>query len=1339
MAIANGFISCNASCTTGCMNTCSGDCTGECMLTCFTSCFSSTTANNSALDNGREHRVGAELYDWQFNDTYDISNAGKDVMSIIEQLYTMAIENQEVECDMDRLFGDISDFITDIDINDELGVPYNSYTLEIPMFNVRCLKKLALKRANPRIYTVNETCQMTDIFERRLMLFINGQYFPYVKFFIEYDRFIMILETQNSLFTNEDMRRLKSVNARWSLLMVPFSTTLENLNVNRANISEHGIDMTSFTMVSNVRFTKRNLWLVSVRNNGLRINYPNGASRIHYGTVSTVATVNTVNGKNYLQLPDNFKNMAYSSPISVYATAIPNVKGGLLLNTARAFQIDLDTNPVPPSNIICWTVSGDGFNTVQYIHDAHITLYYPNVYVIENVPDDANIYITWSYYDDTTMKFVNPLRQYMDFNINYASDIINDRIPQAIRAYIPYEHTYFEWHYATYFRKSTRRYNEPMMYTFDTLKKLIDDDATRLESIYKHAVQQTAYKWHSNPKYYISMEEWGSIASRTRRNNHNEIKYGTKVDFNMEYVYFVLEHEDGRSYPISVTIDGVRCMNHLQFTEGFRTFVYVPAAFVRNTSKLEFEIMKVRNNQINSADVQMPPIHCSMELPDNFLDISPQNFMIAIRKEIPDIENNGGMRYVYEVAPNYEMYWLIFGLTKYIHGIPEDYTTEVPEKVSTYTNILTSSDSVLLDDAGNALKTGDGTFWYGGDYHYLLEFGDDISIFETPNPDFPEEGPDKPEYLDAYQVRDLGYYGDARRRFYFYLPNDKFEYVKGFDENGNRKKRKVDPVYITPITDFFADEHVRMVSTDIYRNWKFIIGRDNMGEFDATATKITIDDFYLEPAVNKIRIYLDGRMLDPFYDFITDASMAKGFILGSKVNISIRKKITAPADVLVEFLPYRYQLLYRLEDVSNNNIQLRETAITRPFSMVYYDVYVNGEKLQPDEVEVVTPAKIIIKRVLHNDIVSFYERCHDQDIYDNDKFMKRAIVDAVASEIKEFKHYLLPDCNKGDAIDNIYAPAGCGGGCTTACTTTCTMMCGSTCDTYCGQSCTGNCVTSCVNESAAIACGGCSVGCSAQCYGCAGTCIGMANAFPDACSGCDVECGSSCVGTCLGSATGVSCGNACRNSCSGTVAAQTSGRLDTCGGCSTTCAATCFNQCSGTSTSVSCNACGTTCMHECTNCTGSCVGTAEGLIAIPEECDGCGAACGSVCSHNCSGACLNGCSEGCSGCEGTCDNSCSTLCTGSCQNSCLSDCSGSCSNTSSYGASVTSCAGCYSSCLGNCTTTNASSTECSGCGHTCTVLCTDRCAGSCSSVCRGGCDTSCVSAADVKTTSVKFK
>lgn len=1335
---------------------------------------------NPNLDNGREHRVGADLYDWQYNDTYNIEGVVKDVKTFIDELYVQSSFTQSVLCDISRIYGHMSDFKRNIDANQKLGIGYYGYTVTVPLYNVPCFNTLALRRANPRIYTLDESCKINELFERRLLFFVDGKLFTGMKFYADPDRVTLIIELGNDTISLAEMNRLRDSDAEWSLLSIPPSATKRGNGVKSALFNGNKLEYKALKDITNPMSVSRNLWLVSVASN---------MSMKSLTTSAIGVAVPLPNGDVEFSLPENFVSSIPNGNVVVNAIALPNAKGGLVLGHARAFTIELDTNPIPPENIICWRCNEDG-SIVEYIHEAETRAYFPNVYTLHGIPEEDNVYVTWFYSNADTTHFYNPLKEYMEYNPGYATDIINGLVPQAIRSYVPhmsktwsvslseddepYEYvvesdkshfriqlfdietghlitgrdltdadglfvkgnevslpydgsllpgdtikfvgknvrfevtqftnTYSERHYLSYFKKATRRNH--LTFKFDELLNLINDDTRRLERLYLENVERNIYKWHSNPRYFLRIANCKGIEKRARRDASREVFYKRIVDFGMECVYFVMEHEDEREYPVAVTVDGFRVLKTWQYTEGFRTFIYIPRALIHANSVLEFEIMKTRSSEPTMVEFDMPDKHNSKAIPDDFLDFSPQNILIAKREETSDFEHDGGVQYLYRVSPNYEMYWLIMGLQEYVNGIPRDFDASVGVDKNYKKTILVSDEHILTTENNEALQLSDGSFWEGGIEGYMIEFGDDNeAYFEMPNPDFPE-------YQDILQIRNLGYYGEARRRFYEYLPN-------GDD----------DPeIFITPITDYFANQKVWIMNTDIHKLWRFQIAEGTR--------RVVLKDFKLEPSYDKFRVYLDGRLLDPMKDYVMDASLTNGFFLGSDVHITIFRKFVASADIAVEYVPYRYQFLYSMNDVTNNNLQLRGANIKRPFSMVYYDIYMDGLKLLPEDVEVKSPTKIIIKKDLNGNRLSFYERGHDQEIYGNDQYVKKALIDVIADQEPTFNEYLLPELRKIPGTSDHGSADGCEG-CMASCLTTCQGLCSTACDTLCVSNCSGSCQGSCESASMSAVCGGCTTGCASTCLGCTGTCSGTCknstSHTPDECSSCTSACSTNCTGTCIGTSTAnclgcdSTCTDGCANSCIGSVTSQyteptpntPSGSLS-CVSCSSSCALSCTHSCSGTATSSSCSGCSTTCMGECSSCTGSCVGTSTGLLSTGETCDGCDIACSSACGQNCTSSCLTSCVGMCSGCEGTCDNTCTTICVGNCYGDCMMECSSNCVGSAASITSTVVCSGCYASCISS-ATTYSTAAVCTGCDTLCTTSCSGFCTISCFSACRSGC------------------
>ena len=1284
---------------------------------------------NPTLDNGHEHRVGADLYDWEYNNTYDIDRVVPDVKTFIDQLYTHTLDTQAVMCGISRMCGSMADFRRDVEVNRKLGLPYYSYTLEIPIKNIRCFKNLALRRANPRIYTIHDTCQMTDMFESRLMMFINGEYYPAVKFYASSDRFVLIIQVNNGELSLDRLKSWINNGFTWSLLSIPFSTVKHKYGLTSSLVKNGIIPLTSLDNVSNAMFIKRNLWIVSI----------NGISNETGVCTTTLATLVTApDGTPGLKLNPSVVNSLTSTYVTIEATAFPNIKGGILLGQGRSMQITLEDNPIPPQNIICWETDEDG-NFVKYIHNETIVMYYPNIYTIENVDPSTNLYVTWCYSDESTTHFYNPLEEYMKYNASYAADVINSNLPKAIRDYIPYESKYTEPHYLDYFDQATRR--NDLTFKFETLKDLIADDTRRLEKLYVDNVIRSEYQWHSNPHFIFKTSECGTFDNRIRRDNSQELEFADKEDFGVECIYITIDHKDECYYPVAVWLDGIRCMKIWQYTEKFRTFVYIPRELVSTSTIIEVEIMKTRTVKPTTVMLELGDKHNSVLIPDDFLDVSPQSMIVAVQEDTSDIEDNGSYRHIYHIAPNYEMYWLLMGNIAYKNGIPIIETDATTVTESTSKTVIESQDDVLLEETGKAITAGNGTLWSGGeDAQYLAERGRVPNFIQVPDEQFPED------YQDLIKVRSLGYYNNERRRF--------FDYMQNSDDDA--------PIYITPITNYFANKVVKLTNIDIHKTWNFVIRPDDI--------QITLKDFALDPTVDKFRVYLNGRLLDAYKDYLIDASLPNGFYMDSSVTFAIIAPFIGNGDVLIEYIPYRYKLLYRLTDVQSECIELRTDAIKRPFSLVYYDVYVNGVKLYADDIDIKSPSKIIIKVPVVGGTVSFYERAHDPDIYENDKEMRKALIDKISDQDNNFRKWLLPNVEtspSGGIATVAHDDVSCGSGCASSCSATCENLCGTGCSGECTMGCVGSCLGTCANEATSNSCAGCGAGCANSCYGCTNTCAancgGHANSVSTSCAGCDGMCNDSCAAsttgyshtTCDGCAA--SCGETCDNTCVGTVTAntaETSTYTATCIDCASSCFSTCLGDCSGSVTSAACSGCAGTCINECGGCSGNCTGSSEGHIVT--SCDSCSSTCTTSCEQNCGRSCETSCIGNCIGCTGTCDNQCTVGCIDTCKDGCESNCASTasasaCSScTTSCDATTTGraamCAGCYTQCVsscgltcgagcgGTCANTSSGSGANASCHYACSSECTLTCTSTCSTACLGTCNISCAGTCDNENT-----
>ena len=91
---------------------------------------------NPNLDNGLEHRVGAELHDWEYNNTVDENDFVKNIFNCINSLYETSVANQKADCGIKRVGGKMSDFKRNLNANNHYGLSFNAYVLKYPLKNV---------------------------------------------------------------------------------------------------------------------------------------------------------------------------------------------------------------------------------------------------------------------------------------------------------------------------------------------------------------------------------------------------------------------------------------------------------------------------------------------------------------------------------------------------------------------------------------------------------------------------------------------------------------------------------------------------------------------------------------------------------------------------------------------------------------------------------------------------------------------------------------------------------------------------------------------------------------------------------------------------------------------------------------------------------------------------------------------------------------------------------------------------------------------------------------------------------------------------------------------------
>lgn len=447
-----------------------------------------------------------------------------------------------------------------------------------------------------------------------------------------------------------------------------------------------------------------------------------------------------------------------------------------------------------------------------------------------------------------------------------------------------------------------------------------------------------------------------------------------------------ISHKSRMKFPATVWIDGYRLDNTLYdiTSSTFETYIDINKNAINDTTRyVEIEVYKMKNINAKETILQLPKKHNSVRLNagsdvGGWDEISPQNLMVAIQKEtLGDNGEPGVIRYM--VPSSYESYWLLFGHYNYVEGYPINADDEYRRHVSiTAYNVIKSMQGSYIDGSGNTVEKndvalladknvaliGESSQTFDGNVDLLKTFGFDKYYKSLTN------DADRNEYV--LMLRE-GFYGRDRRRFYDYLPMGKDDRY----------------VYITPITDFFADKTVKIKNTDVYFNKVFT---QTINANQDSSRQIVIENFQFDPSPYKYRLFLDGKLLDYDFDYTSNVYLDdENFFMDSDLTLYLRKQFDYDAvhDVVFEYLPYKYRLIHRSNEF-DAIITLTDEHI-RPFDFRHFDVYLDGILLTEDDIQVITERRIVIKPIAnrintgdssYHPIVSVYERMHDEDVFD---------------------------------------------------------------------------------------------------------------------------------------------------------------------------------------------------------------------------------------------------------------------------------------------------------------------------------------------------------------------
>lgn len=112
----------------------------------------------------------------------------------------------------------------------------------------------------------------------------------------------------------------------------------------------------------------------------------------------------------------------------------------------------------------------------------------------------------------------------------------------------------------------------------------------------------------------------------------------------------------------------------------------------------------------------------------------------------------------------------------------------------------------------------------------------------------------------------------------------------------------------------------------------------------------------------------------------------------------------------VQYMGYEEKIIYTKDEIPSNGLIDLNGKIDKPFSLVYHDIFLNGYKLNKNQVEIIAPFLIAIKNVNTRKDLIIYERVKGEELFKfNKDELSKYLPDIILDEDPEFYNKILQD------------------------------------------------------------------------------------------------------------------------------------------------------------------------------------------------------------------------------------------------------------------------------------------------------------------------------------------
>ena len=992
------------------------------------------------------------------NNTYSLKAVEDSMNELIVTSFDYLYELQNHNIGYKRFDFKMSQLLRSNTINNVLTYYPRKYTWFVNENFISENRRLTFKRSkfyNKEI-TFYDTIENPEVFSFSFVMFVDGLFFlDGVNILCKEDitYFIFnIKETDDQIGIPKDkFDELMAKDADITIFYIPAGTT-GSLDTNTHVVKKYqdtGLPMSRFNLKGSILENDTNLTMIipSDKSGGRRVSTDIEKNKMFFNDTGHIYKLPNPNIGIHLF---NFKHVL-------------EIK--LIRGEDNFFQIDQQETPVPIENVMIFGTHG------EYKHNISLKLYYPNVYEVIGREGNEPLDIYFFYYDDTRSElheYKNELAVYYKYTKDVLEKYKNDTILDIIKNYKSEEINYSIEH----FENAVEFEHDHFKYKNETLRDLINRDANMMLPYLRRQVRKSngyyidigkldltsrlrynnkdvgigaLFEIFNEPRYlFVFRNEFRDAHMSSTWFIDGEMYRPDKYYRNERYEFYYIPTALIRHSSI-IEVEKMEEINR-----EFR------CSFTHVNQKLEFNLQRSVNVDVFHNDIFMTiedgtvlnkdDYRVIVEVEgeeyvieeDSFFPISDKFKVQLVNPELTNVAlrvniKKGCKKKFFNIDTGYDIDFKILrdaNGNKYQISITDDRkivikSIDTDEDAEDYIHLISENDldwACYIDETQTLkmarlkpdilLSSNGKTYKLGVDVNKMIYIEEVNSNFHTTI-----------EILDIDQV--LYNLGIDDELLYIEEILELPEVIKTFvgkhvisDDNIDYRLTVEDgllcmeeiPAHFrlevpikSEIVVSSGFKRFNMYATNLGAlELQDLGGLDGIDRVLGGVIEFTMD---MNKDSRHLRVYRNGKLISPsFYEVKWGKKL-------QDVNKLYIYQMKEPGDVYtIECLPYKFKEVVFIREIPENGFIDLTGKIDKPLDLKWYDIFINGNKLNRDQIEIISPTKVFIKNVNSNMNLSIFELDRDKEYFGFDN--SSTIIDKIWDIDEEFRENVdnaIPD------------------------------------------------------------------------------------------------------------------------------------------------------------------------------------------------------------------------------------------------------------------------------------------------------------------------------------------